>query len=75
MHPAVYKEVMERQAVGHAQTVGNQNVTEMEHAMDAAERCEILADNTQALNADWDKIHNPFENVWPHYVKRWGEGQ
>jgi len=66
---------MEMQAVGHAQGAGNDNVTEMARTMDVARQCEIVADNTQVLNADWGKIHNPWENVQPHQVKRWREGQ
>jgi hypothetical protein len=58
--------------VVHSQAVGSDGVAEMERAMDAAQRFEILSNNTQALNADWGKLHNPWENTWP---KRWGEGQ
>jgi len=35
----------------------------MARAMETARRCEIVADNTQALNADWGKFHNPWEQV------------
>jgi len=42
--------------------------------MEAARRCEIVADDTQALDADWGKFHNPWENAQPRQVKRWGEG-
>jgi len=44
------------------------------HAMEAARRCEIVEDDTQALDADWGKFHNPWEHARPHQVKRWGEG-
>ena len=44
------------------------------HAMEAAHRCEIIPDTTQALDADWDKIHNPWQHAQPHQVKRWGDG-
>jgi len=75
VHLAIYKEVMERQAVGHAQVAGSVDTAEMTRAMDAARQCEIVADNTQALNVDWGKIYNPWENARPRRVKRWGEGQ
>jgi len=44
------------------------------HAMEAAHRCEIIPDTTQALDADWDKIHNPWQHAQPHQVNRWGDG-
>jgi len=53
---------------------GQDNVEEMVRAMEAARRCEIVADTTQALDADWGKFHNPWEHARPHQVKRWGEG-
>jgi len=34
----------------------------------------VVADTTQALDADWGKFHNPWEHAWPHQVKRGGEG-
>jgi len=43
--------------------------------MEAVRRCEIVADDTPALNADWGKFHNPWENAWPHQVKRLGENR
>jgi len=48
VHPAIYKEVMEQQAVGHTLTVGHGDAAGMLCPMDAARRCEIVADNTQA---------------------------
>jgi len=75
VHPAILKEVMETQAVGQVKATGNDNVAEMARTMDAARQCEIVADKPQALNADWGKMHNPWENVWPRQVKRWWEGQ
>jgi len=44
--------------------------------MEAARRCEIGADDTQALDIDWGKFHNPWEHAQPHQVKRqaYGEG-
>ena len=42
--------------------------------MEAARRCELVADDTPALDADWGKFHNPWENAQPRQVKRWGEG-
>jgi len=43
--------------------------------MEAARRCGIVADDTQALDADWGKFHNPWEHARPRQVKRWGEGR
>jgi len=43
--------------------------------MEAARRCELVADDTPALDADWGKFHNPWENAQPRQVKRWGEGR
>ena len=43
--------------------------------MEAARNCEIVADDTPALDADWGKLHNPWANAQPHQVKRWGEGR
>ena len=54
---------------------GHDDVAEMVRAMEAARCCEIVADTTQALNADWGKIHNPWEHARPRQVKHWGEGQ
>jgi len=45
MHPAIYNEVMEVQAVGHGQAVGNNDsAQEMVRAMDAARQREIVPD-------------------------------
>ena len=63
MQPAIYKEVMETRPVGHAQAAGHDDVAEMAHAMEAARRFEIVADTTQALNANWGKIHNPWKHA------------
>ena len=50
-------------------------VYRMDHpTMEAACRCEIVADDTPALDADWGKFHNPWENAQPRQVKCWGEG-
>jgi len=68
VHPTTHEEVIETQVVGHAQEVGHGDMSEMTRTMDAAHQCEIVADNTQALDADWGKIHNPWENAWPHQV-------
>jgi len=43
--------------------------------MEAARRCEIVADDSPALDADCGKFHNPWENAQPRQVKRWGEGR
>jgi len=43
--------------------------------MEAGRRCEIVADDTPALDADWGKFHNPWENARPRQVQRWGEGR
>ena len=45
--------------------------------MEAARRCEKVADDTPALDAEWAKFHNPWENAIarPRQVKRWGEGR
>jgi len=51
------------------------NIEEIAYAMEATRRCEISADDTLALDADWGKFHNPWENARPHHVKRWGEGR
>ena len=48
MHPAIYKEVMEQRAVDHAQTVSHGGAAGMLCPMDAARRCEFVADTTQA---------------------------
>jgi len=53
---------------------GQDIVKEMTRTMKAARCCEIVADTTQALDADWGKFHNPWEHAQPHQVKRWGEG-
>ena len=50
VHPAIYKEVMETREVGLAQAAGHDNAGEMARAMEAARRCEIVADTTQAIN-------------------------
>jgi len=51
------------------------DVEEMAHAMEASRCCEIVADDTPALDADWGKFHNPWENARPRQVNRWGEGR
>jgi len=43
--------------------------------MEAARHCEIVADDTLALDADWGKFYNPWENARPRQIKRWGEGR
>ena len=58
----------------HQVMTGHDDVAKMARAMEAARRCEIVADTTQVLDADWGKIHNPWEHARPHQVKRWGEG-
>ena len=58
----------------HKVMTGQDDVEEMARAMEAARRCEIVADTNQALNADWGKFRNPWEHARPHQVKRWGEG-
>jgi len=62
------------EAHAHKVMTRQDNVEEMVRAMEAACRCEIVADDTQALDANWGKFHNPWEHVWPHQVKRWGAG-
>ena len=59
---------------GHKVMTRQDNIEEMARAMAAARSCEIGADDTQALDANWGKFHNPWEHAWPHQVKRWGEG-
>jgi len=75
VQPAIYKEVMETRPVGHAQAAGHDDAEEMALAMEAVRHCEIVADTTQALNADLGKIHNPWEHARSRQVKRWGEEQ
>jgi len=58
----------------HKIMAGHDDVAGMVRAMEAARRCEIVADTTQALNTDWGKIHNPWEHARPQQVKHWGEG-
>jgi len=60
-------------ARGHKTMTCQDDVEEMAHAMEAACRCEIVADDIPALDADWGKFHNPWENARPRQVKRWGE--
>ena len=43
--------------------------------MEVARRCEIVADVTPALDANWGKFHNLWEDARPRQVKRWGEGR
>jgi len=43
--------------------------------MKAICRCETVANDTPALDADWGKFHNPWEHALPHQVKRWGKGR
>jgi len=59
----------------HKVMAGHDDVAEMARGMEAARRCEIVADTTQALDADWGKIHNPWEHARPKQVMRWGKGQ
>jgi len=75
VHLAIYKEVMKTRAVGLAQVAGRDDAAGMARAMEAARRCEIVADTTQAINADWGKIHNLWDNALPRQVKHGGEGQ
>ena len=58
----------------HKVRTGQDDVEVMARAMEAACRCEIVADTTQVLDADWGKFHNPCEHARPRQVKRWGEG-
>jgi len=58
----------------HKVRTGQDDVEEMARAMEAACRCEIVADTTQALDADLGKFHNTWEHARPHQIKRWGEG-
>ena len=62
------------EACGHQVMTHQDDVEVMARAMEAARRCEIVADGTQALDADWGKFHNPWEHAWPHQVKRGCEG-
>jgi len=62
------------EARGHKVMTRQDDVEVMARAMEAACRCEIVVDDTQALDADWGKFHNPWEHVRTHQVKRWGEG-
>jgi len=62
------------EARGHKVMTRQDDVEKMVRAMDAARRCEIVADDTQALDADWGKFDNRWEHARPHQVKRWGEG-
>ena len=55
---------------GHKFMTRQDDVEEMARAMEAARRCEPMADDTQALDADWGKFHNPWEHARPHQVKR-----
>jgi len=59
----------------HKVMVGHDDITEMARAIESARRCEIVADTTQALNADWGKIRDPWGHARPHQVKHWGEGK
>jgi len=62
------------EARGHKVMTRQDNIEEMARAMAAARSCEIGADDTQALDANWGKFHNPWEHALPHQVKRWGKG-
>jgi len=62
------------EARGHKVMTRQDDIEEMARAMEAACHCEIVADDTQALDANWGKFHNPWEHAWPHQVKRWGVG-
>jgi len=37
--------------------------------MEAARCCEIVADDTQALDVDWGKLHNPWEHAPAGLIK------
>jgi len=63
------------EARGHKTMTRQDDVEEMAHAMEASRCCEIVADDTPALDADWGKFHNPWENARPRQVNRWGEGR
>jgi len=54
---------------------GHDDVAEIARATEVALRCEIEADTTEALNANWGKIHNPWEHARPRQDMHWGEGQ
>ena len=54
----------------HKVMAGYDDVAEMACAMEATRRCEIVADTTQALNANWGKIHHPWEHTRPYKVNR-----
>jgi len=58
----------------HKVMTGQDDVEVMACAMQAARHREIVADTTQALDANWGKFHNAWEHTLPHQVKRWGEG-
>ena len=62
------------EASGHKVMTRQEDVEDMARAMDTACRCETVADDTQALDADWGNFHNPWEHAHPHQVKRWGTG-
>jgi len=47
------------EARGHKVMTREDDVEVMARAMEAARQCEIVADDTQALDADWGKFHNP----------------
>ena len=59
---------------GHKVMTRQDDVEEMARAMEAARHCEIVADDTQVLDTDWGKLHNPWEHAQPHQVKCKGEG-
>jgi len=61
------------EARGHKVMTRQDDVEVMARAMEAARRCEIVADDTHVLDVDWGKFHNPWEHARPHQVKRWGE--
>ena len=65
---------MQVEARGHKVMSRQDDVEEMARAMEAVRRCKIVADDTQALDADWGNFHNPWEHAHPHQVKRWGTG-
>ena len=54
---------------GHKIMTRQDNVEEMAHAMKAARRCTIVVDDTPALDVNWGKFHNPWENALPHGAK------
>jgi len=58
----------------HKFMTGQDDIEMMARTMEAACRCEIVADTTQTLDTDWGMFHNPWEHAQPHQVKCKGEG-